>query len=532
MKRLKYFADQPSITFSGLQQTLDEFSPVSEIGIISKKRLEVFTGADHEALARHHQRLSYAVELLGTNPESVDRIKHSLKSLPRIDDLWDMPFGQAELALLKNFRTNHQQISKEIRKHFQLESWLDFSASAKLAGDIFGKSNQKSFFLADDVNTELKGARAQISDLKSDIQKLEKSGIKAISEKHNLAEANKQWIVDRADKSKVDALLNDQQVLLLDESIASLKFGVKPDAELLKLLNEYEFALSKEREIEQQIYAEMEIQITAEKQLWLDEQRKLSMLDHLLAMAEMAVKYKAVKPVVSKEQEIVLCQGRHVPICKILKERNEEYCPLDLQLEHRATILTGTNMGGKTVVLQSFAWLQTLVQLGFFVSAKSFNTMLFDSIEVSASTAEGLGGLSGFGREISRLKNILLKRQQKTLYLVDEPGRTTHVKEGRAIVQAIVDAVAQSNSYIFLSTHLDGIDGEGVGLLKMAGLKNFSENEKEPSRNLQSLMDYRVVESDKNETISPDALKVAELLGLDLEIINRAKELLGNSNTD
>ena len=59
------------------------------------------------------------------------------------------------------------------------------------------------------------------------------------------------------------------------------------------------------------------------------------------------------------------------------------YTHLDVykrQLEQGATVITGANMGGKSVSMKSLTLNLLLAQTGFFAFAKAFSAPLFDSV--------------------------------------------------------------------------------------------------------------------------------------------------------
>ena len=78
------------------------------------------------------------------------------------------------------------------------------------------------------------------------------------------------------------------------------------------------------------------------------------------------------------------------------------YTPLDAVLDANVTVIFGSNMGGKTVALKSFAFLQACAQTGLFVPAVRFETRLFKHFHYLGEGAakEETQGLSGFGFEI------------------------------------------------------------------------------------------------------------------------------------
>lgn len=545
MKKSAAFIDKTTGTYIGLYGSLAGFQPISAEGKILATRLPAFIPGDEQALEDHHRRILLTMDFLSVNPQLIDRVLYHLREIPRLDELWQITWGQAEFALLTRFKHHHNRLCNALKKLAELSNWLDLRDSSELDEGVLGKPDSQSFHLSDDSDEELSILRKEIQNQRKKADKVEGRLISEISKKHGLSAHAPQWVIDRNESALIEDLRIDDRVHLLQENIASLRFAPTPPQELLRLRADLETLYIKERKHELRIYSKMEKKLRRNERMWRSEQEKLGELDLLIAHAQLAKAWGGVQPrIVTSNGETAdskisdgtifeLEQGRHPLIEKRISEEGGRYLHLDIKLDSTRAILSGTNMGGKTVVLQSIGCLQTLAQFGFFVPAVGFTTRLYHRIASLSSYGESLGGLSGFGREIDRLARILPWRERGVLYLIDEPGRSTAVAEGRAIVQAIVEALCLSKACFLLATHLDGVANDGVQKLRMAGLQqeapSISEGDdvsdtKTPGA-LQRLMDYRVMADDGTKKKS-DALEVAALLGLEESLISRAKEIL------
>ena len=123
-----------------------------------------------------------------------------------------------------------------------------------------------------------------------------------------------------------------------------------------------------------------------------------------------------------------------------LAERGEQFTSLDLELRPGCTVITGANMGGKTVSLRSTVLSLLLCQCGFFVFAKSASLPLFHRVDlILADSGPGAGGLSSFGKEVHLLDTLL--RQTRDCFFfeaMDEFARGTNPQEGAALARALV----------------------------------------------------------------------------------------------
>lgn len=545
MKKSAAFIDKTTGTYIGLYDSLAEFQPISAEGKILATKLPAFIPGDEQALENHHRRILLTMDFLSLKPQLIDHVLYHLREIPRLDELWQTAWGQAEFALLTRFKYHHKRLCDALKKLGELSNWLDLRDSSELDEGMLGKPDSGSFHLSDDSDKEFSILRKEIKNQRKMAEEVEGRLINEISKKHGLSAHAPQWVIDRNESALIENLRIDDRVHLLQENIASLRFAPTPPKELLQLRADLERLYIKEREHELLIYSKMEKKLRPNELMWRSEQEKLGELDLLVAHARLAKAWGGIQPrIVTSNGETAdskisvgtifeLGQGRHPIIEKRISDEGGRYLALDLKLDSARAVLSGTNMGGKTVVLQTIGCLQALTQFGFFVPAVGFRTRLYHRIASLSSYGESLGGLSGFGREIDRLARILPWRERGVLYLIDEPGRSTAVAEGRAIAQAIVEALCQSKACFLLATHLDAVANDGVQKLRMAGLQQETSSvsdsdevsDTKTAGALQRLMDYRVMTDDGTKKKS-DALEVAALLGLEESLISRAKDIL------
>ncbi|RJO74321.1 MAG: hypothetical protein C4523_00940 [Myxococcales bacterium] len=533
MKRLSDFIDRDSARYLGLDETLAAFSPVSDAGRRQAQRLMVYAPGEEAALRAHHERASTAVALIQNRPDSADRLLYHLRELPRIDDAWPLQWGQSEIALLVAFRYHHHRLRQELEGAPLLAQWLNLVAPADLDGGALGDPGSSRFYIDDRRNPALAEQRRRIKEAQAEIHREKTTQRQALCLRHGLPETADQWVVDREDQTLINRLMADPDVALVGETVASVRFAPRTGERLATLRSAYASLLQGERRIETGLYLEIEKALRPRSLIWMTQAQKLVELDLLLAVAKTALAWKAVAPRIDSDPAapLTVAAGAHKPLEDVVRAEGAAYVPLDWEAAEPVAVLTGANMGGKTVVLQTLGWLQALVQLGFFVPAAQLRTRLYSRVAALGAQGETLGGLSGFGREIERLSKLLPFRRDGVLYLLDEPARTTHAREGRAIIRAVLEAIAASPSCGVVATHFDGLAGEGYAWMRMRGLRRevvaeWRSRGGEARPPLHHLMDYRVERADDADATRPDALRVAELLGLEGAIIARAQTLL------
>lgn len=256
--------------------------------------------------------------------------------------------------------------------------------------------------------------------------------------------------------------------------------------------------------------------------------RATARLDLLLAKAKMASAMDLCRPVIS-DDSTEYRSLRYLPVEKTLRNAGKVFQPVDIRIREGVTMITGANMGGKSITLKSVALAQAMAQFGFFVAAAEASIRLVDGIEQSLGDPQSAeAGLSSFGAEILRLDDILAKALEgrRLLVLIDEPARTTNPEEGAAIVDSIIGLLNDTHSLTLLTTHYGNIRSE-CRRLKVKGLRDDKNLDKGVDQNsLKGLMDYSLVDADGN-AVDHEALRIACLLGIDrrfaLEIEKRLR---------
>jgi DNA mismatch repair protein MutS2 len=247
----------------------------------------------------------------------------------------------------------------------------------------------------------------------------------------------------------------------------------------------------------------------------------LSEFDVLMAKARLSIKCHFSKPELA--DDVISYKNLFNPVIKNqLEVNNKKYQSIDIQIGLYPTLITGANMGGKTVLQQSLLISQYLCQFGFYVPASNAKIIPVEEIIINHPDYEQeKEGLSSFASEISKIDEIFrqIKKGKKILALLDEPARTTNPREGSAIVNAIIDHAKGKNAVFVISTHYDDIKVD-CKKLRVKGL-NIKNNININSIN--DLMDYSLIETDETD-VPKDALKIAGLLNVNPELIEKAEK--------
>lgn len=256
---------------------------------------------------------------------------------------------------------------------------------------------------------------------------------------------------------------------------------------------------------------------------------RLGKADLVLAKARMAHDLGLTRPGLTNETQ----EYRRLwnPVVKeILEEKGGQYQAVDISFRRGITLITGANMGGKSVTLRSVALAQALAQFGFYVPAEKARIVPVDGILQSLGDGESeQKGLSSFGAEIVRINSILEITEEKVcLVLIDEPARTTNPEEGNAIASALAEIMNQRKSFSLMTTHY-GLNVDGCRRLRVRGLKEDIDRSTDfTPATIARLMDYSLIEVSEGASIPREALRIAGLLGGETELMAKAAAILGN----
>lgn len=202
-----------------------------------------------------------------------------------------------------------------------------------------------------------------------------------------------------------------------------------------------------------------------------------------------------------------------------LSKQGREFQPVDLAFGAIPNLITGANMGGKTVVLKTLALCQLLFQFGFGIPASFAQLVPCDDIYFCIGDEQSIEkGLSSFAAEMKNIDAVIKasRENKKILALIDEPARTTNPTEGTALVQALLKVLSGKAVRLVMTTHYD-IESGGAHCLRVKGL-------------VGGVMDYSLVEVHDGE-VPHEALNIAKSLNIDSEWLTEARRLLGYTST-
>jgi DNA mismatch repair protein MutS len=285
-----------------------------------------------------------------------------------------------------------------------------------------------------------------------------------------------------------------------------------------KILDAEEKILTIEREIFEQLRAHAAAHAARIKST----AAAVAELDTTLALAEVAVENRYIRPRFS-QGETQIAAGRHPVIEKLTEKDAQRFIPNDLYF-HPDTefiaVITGPNMGGKSTYLRQAALLTILAQMGSFVPADAALVPVVDRVFTRIGAADNLArGRSTFMVEMTETAVILNTATARSLIVLDEIGRGTSTYDGLALAWAVVEHIHKHiRAKTLFATHYHELT-ELAGQLE--GVRNLHVSVKESGDQILFLRRVLPGAADRSYGI-----EVARLAALPMSVIERAREIL------
>lgn len=302
---------------------------------------------------------------------------------------------------------------------------------------------------------------------------------------------------------------------------------------IVKLKEERLTFLVEEEQEEYRIRTKLSQIILEEAAIYLENIEKIGNLDFLMAKAKFAKKYSAHRPVISRNSSLKIQKAVNLELKEMLESKGKQYTPIDIEIGAGVTIITGANMGGKSVALKTITENLLLFHMGFFVIAEEASLPLVDFVFFISDDMQDISkGLSTFGAEIMKLREVnIFLELGKGFVVFDEFARGTNPKEGQKFVRALAKFLNGKPTISLITTHFDGVVDSTMNHYQVVGLKNIDFDllknrialSNKSMELIQECMDFRL-EKASMEEVPKDALNIAKLIGLDEkfnEVISR-----------
>lgn len=336
---------------------------------------------------------------------------------------------------------------------------------------------------------------------------------------------------------------DDRFVLPIKESAAPFVHGIVQSrsssrstvfiepAEVVPMNNELQLAKQDEKREIYRILNEFTLAIVQRKEAILSNQALMAELDFLYACARFGNSVKATVPRMQNAASLKLISARHpLLILRMLSEAGEhgyhQVIPFDLSLgeDYHLLILSGPNTGGKTVLMKAVGLITLMALSGLPVPADADSEIgLFSNVFADIGDDQSIeNALSTFSSHLDKIRKMLDAADARSLILIDEIGAATDPQQGSALAQAILEELVKLGVKGIVTTHYTALK---VFAESHPGCINASMQ-----FDLKSLIPtYRFSTGIPGDSF---AIEVAASLGMQADLIERAKSLAGSQNLE
>lgn len=246
--------------------------------------------------------------------------------------------------------------------------------------------------------------------------------------------------------------------------------------------------------------------------------KNLAILNFVFAKANLAYNMRASMPNMNDRGIVDLKQARHPIIDK------DKVVPVDIVLGKNfdTLVITGPNTGGKTVTLKTLGLLTLMAMCGLLVPcADNSELSVFRRVLVDIGDEQSIEqSLSTFSAHMTNIIQIIKIANAGSLVLIDELGAGTDPVEGAALAISILEKLRDKHAKIASTTHYAELKEFA---LRTEGVENacceFDVTTLRPT--------YRLLIGVPGKS---NAFAITKRLGMDDEIVERAKELVSSES--
>ncbi len=449
------------------------------------------------------ERLVGKIAYGSANARDMVSLKNSLGKLPEIKQI----LGTTKSTMLKNLYENLDEV-KEIHELIE-KAIVDDPPIVIKEGNIIKNGYNEEVDKYKEATTNGKKWLVEL-----EAKEREKTGIKNLRISYNKVfgyyiEVTKSYL------NLVPENYTRKQTLSTGERYIT--------EELKKLEEDILGAEEKLVELEYNLFIEVRNKIAEQIDRIQKSATIIATLDVLTAFATVAEDMNYTMPEVNNGAEIIINNGRHPVIEKMLPRGsfigNDTYLN---KTSDRLSIITGPNMAGKSTYMRQVALITLMAQIGSFVPADKATIGVVDKIFTRVGASDDLSmGESTFMVEMMEVANILKDATSNSLIILDEIGRGTSTYDGLSIAWAVAKYISDTEKCgaktLFATHYHELIELEN----EQEGVKNYSIAVKEKGEDIIFLR--KIVEGGTDESYG---IHVAKLAGVPKEVLKNANEIL------
>lgn len=276
--------------------------------------------------------------------------------------------------------------------------------------------------------------------------------------------------------------------------------------------------LEEEREV-QRVLEELSRTVGSQESAIEANVEMLARVDLLVAKAQVARAMDALAPELTDDAVVHIERGRH----PLLGDRAvPQTIPLDEGT--RLLVISGPNMGGKTVALKLVGLFVVMTYCGLQIPASSGTRIgRFSCVIADVGDEQSIAGnASTFSAHLQRMREMLGSAGERTLVLVDEIGGGTEPGAGAALAVAMLERLLDVRACGVVTTHATELK---LFASATPGVANASV--RFDPKNFRPT--YQLDVGAPGQSL---AFPLAQALGIEPAIVERAQALLDSRERD
>ncbi|KAJ2949250.1 hypothetical protein O0L34_g6203 [Tuta absoluta] len=372
-------------------------------------------------------------------------LKTTMELVPKlVEALSEAESGRLRKIKMDTENPHYNEISERIKTVIQDDAHLEKGAMGSL---------QRCFAVKPEINGLLDVARRTYSELIEDIQKI----VEQLSESYDLPIRLNQnmmkgfhIVMSIAPKNRRNFNVEDLPPIFIQVHHTGASVSMTTE-ELVVLDQQAKESLNEIQKMSNIVVASLLKELRPFMSSLYKLCENVAELDILISMAQASSVGSYIRPEFGTYLDI---RNSVHP----LLDYNSQVMPVPNDIfaspEHNFTVITGPNMGGKSIYIKQIAIMQIMAQLGCFLPATNAVLRLCDriysrigfndSIELNAST---------YVFEMKEMQHMMAGLTKSSLVIIDELCRGTCIEEGTSIAWAICEELLTSDAFIFFTTH-------------------------------------------------------------------------------
>lgn len=517
------------LNFEDFNMTYKQLKPLSYYGQYLVDNFTPFKKGQTNQANSYYQLLESVIAWEKQYPKKAKSIKFILRSINNIDhclaNLESLNIDSVNFYEIRKFILNVWKILQQVEK----ESFLEIEQEKIiLLIKIFDKycDTKTGFNISNTTSLKLAQTSQKINEASKNINKIHQTRHEAVSSILGKV-VNGRFAIKRNSDS-LAKIKEISYLSLIQKDVNFCIFDFLEDELIIELKSE-RTELQKEYQKEQErIKLKLLEELNKNFPIIKEAAKSIGVFDLLLAKCEFSLQNKCSIPKIVDEQMIMVNKGIHPLLDEKLQLEGMRFTPRSICLAKGTALLTGMNMGGKTVTLRMLRLFAAMVSVGMPIPAEKIEIGLFEFIYSNDKYNDTIRtGLSAFGREVKDMQFAIDKKNEFGLIFIDEIARGACPELGQSLAHSFIEEMQGSNCILLITTHYSGIKKlDTVVKWQTKGVKEeLRANHTLEVDQLEQLIDYSLVQTE-NDYLYSDILQVARLLGLNQNVLERTEQKL------